>query len=141
MNSPSFSDGGSSTFRRRKADDGGSVYLRLSTRALDQPLREMTADLESGILKGAYWLRKPGPNAQAAIAFTGAVAPGAIDAAGLIGEDRRDAGLLAVTSADRLYADWTRAQKAREQGHAVSRQPCGDDHGGPAILLRACHGH
>jgi pyruvate dehydrogenase E1 component len=100
------------------AGDGGSVYLRLSSRALEQPQREMTADLESAILKGAYWLRKPGPNAHAAIAFTGAVAPGAIDATGLIGEDRRDVGLLSITSADRLYADWTRAQKAREQGQA-----------------------
>ena len=69
--------------------------------------------------KGAYWLRRPGPNAQTAIAFTGAVAPGAIDATGYIGEDRRDVGLLSVTSADRLYADWTRAQKAREQGLAA----------------------
>ena len=101
-----------------KADDGGSVYLRLSTRNLDQPQREMTPELESAILKGAYWLRKPGPNAQVAIAFTGAVAPGAIDATGLVGEDRRDVGLLSVTSADRLYSDWTRAQKAREQGLA-----------------------
>ena len=101
-----------------KADDGGSVYLRLSTRALDQPQREITAELESAILRGAYWLRRPGPNAHVAIAFTGAVAPGAIDATGLIGEDRRDVGLLSVTSADRLYADWTRAQKAREQGLA-----------------------
>ena len=99
------------------ADEGGSVYLRLSTRALDQPQREMTAELESSILKGAYWLRKPGPNAQVVIAFTGAVAPGAIDATGLIGEDRRDAGLLSIISADRLYADWTKAQKAREQGY------------------------
>ena len=98
------------------ADGGGSVYLRLSTRVLDQPQREMTAELESDILNGAYWLRRPGPNAQVVIAFTGAVAPGAIDATGLIGEDRRDAGLLSITSADRLYADWTRAQKAREQG-------------------------
>ena len=78
----------------------------------------MTAELESAILKGAYWLRRPGPNAQTAIAFTGAVAPGAIDATGFIGEDRRDVGLLSVTSPDRLYADWTRAQKAREQGLA-----------------------
>ena len=101
-----------------KGDDGGSVYLRLSTRALDQPQREMTAELESSILKGAYWLKKPGPNAQVVIAFAGAVAPGAIDAVGLIGEDRRDVGLLSITSADRLYADWVKAQKAREQGHA-----------------------
>ena len=126
---------------RREADEGGSVYLRLSTRALDQPQREMTAELESSILKGAYWLRKPGPNAQVVIAFTGAVAPGAIDATGLIGEDRRDAGLLSIISADRLYADWTKAQKAREQGLCFGRQPCRDDHGGPSFILRACHRH
>ncbi len=98
--------------------EGGSVYLRLSTRVLDQPQREMTAELESSILKGAYWLRKPGPNAHAVIAFTGAVAPGAIEATGLAGEDRRDVGLLSITSADRLYADWMKAQKAREQSPA-----------------------
>ena len=102
----------------REVDEGGSVYLRLSTRVLHQPQREMTAELESSILKGAYWLKKPGPNAQVVIAFAGAVAPGAIDAVGLIGEDRRDVGLLSITSADRLYADWMKAQKAREQGYA-----------------------
>jgi pyruvate dehydrogenase E1 component len=37
-------------------------------------------------------------------------------------EDRRDVGLLAVTSSDRLNAGWTAAQRARERGlvHAVS---------------------
>jgi pyruvate dehydrogenase E1 component len=99
-------------------EKGGSVYLRLSTRSIEQPQREMTAELESAIVRGAYWMRKPGPNAQVAIAFAGAVAPGAIDAVGLIGEDRRDVGLLAITSAGRLYADWLKAQKTRELGQA-----------------------
>jgi pyruvate dehydrogenase E1 component len=103
------------------AEDGGSVYLRLSTRSLDQPQREMKAELESAILNGAYWLRRPGPNAEAAIAFSGALAPEAIDATGLAGEDRRDIGLLCVTSADRLYADWMRSQRAREQGLEPAR--------------------
>jgi pyruvate dehydrogenase E1 component len=31
-------------------------------------------------------------------------------------EDRRDVGLLAVTSADRLNAGWTAASRARERG-------------------------
>ena len=37
-------------------------------------------------------------------------------------EDRRDVGLLAVTSADRLNAGWTAAARARERGlaHAQS---------------------
>lgn len=79
---------------------GGAVYLRLSTRMIDQPKREMTPDLASDVINGAYWMRRPGPNAELVIAYTGAVAPEAIQAAGLIAEDRRDIGLLAITSAD-----------------------------------------
>jgi pyruvate dehydrogenase E1 component len=92
---------------------GGSVYLRLSTRSIDQPQRMMTPDLQKAITDGAYWLRKPGPNAELVIAYTGAVAPEAIEAIGLLGESRRDVGLLAITSADRLHAGWTAARKIR----------------------------
>ena len=94
---------------------GGSVYLRLSTRSIDQPQRMMTPELQKGITDGAYWLRKPGPNAEVVIAYTGAVAPEAIEAIGLIGESRRDVGLLAITSADRLHAGWTAARKIRRE--------------------------
>ena len=76
----------------------------------------MTPDLEEGIINGGYWLRKPGPNAELVIAYTGTVAPEAVEAAGLMAEDRRDVGLLAITSADRLNAGWTAAQRAREYG-------------------------
>jgi pyruvate dehydrogenase E1 component len=93
--------------------NGGSVYLRLSTRTTDQPQRMMTPDLQKGITDGAYWLRKPGPNAEAVIAYAGAVAPEAIEAIGLLGESRRDVGLLAITSADRLHAGWTAARRIR----------------------------
>ncbi|RWI54754.1 MAG: transketolase [Mesorhizobium sp.] len=101
---------------------GGSVYLRLSTRPIEQPKRVVDQPLAEDILNGGYWIRRPGPNAQIVIAYTGAVAPEAIDAIGLIAEDRRDVGLLAVTSADRLNAGWTAAQRAREHGlvHALS---------------------
>jgi pyruvate dehydrogenase E1 component len=50
------------------------------------------------------------------IAYQGAVAPEAIAAAGMIGDGRRDIGVLAVTSADRLNAGWTAAQRARARG-------------------------
>lgn len=101
---------------------GGSVYLRLTTRPLEQPQRTMTPELAEDIVDGAYWMRKPGPNAEVIIAYTGALAPEAIAAVGLMGEDRRDIGLLAITSADRLNAGWTASQRAREQGvvHALS---------------------
>ena len=102
-------------------ETGGSVYLRLSTRPLEQPQRAMDATLRQSIIDGAYWMRQPGPNAQVVVAYTGAIAPEAIEAVGLMGEDRRDVGLLAVTSADRLNAGWTAAQRARERGLVHAR--------------------
>ena len=138
-------------------ETGGSVYLRLSTRPLEQIKREMTPDLSQAIVDGGYWLRKPGPNCQVAVAYTGAVAPEAIQAVGLMAEDRRDVGLLALTSADRLNAGWTAAQRVRERGlvHARSHiekllaelpSHCGIVsvvNGHPATLawLGAVHGH
>ncbi|MBV9077446.1 MAG: transketolase, partial [Methylobacteriaceae bacterium] len=95
---------------------GGSVYLRLSTRALEQPSRTVDPSLAADIVAGAYWLRRPGPNAEIVVAYQGAVAPEAIEAVGFMAEDRRDVGLLAVTSADRLHAGWTTAARAREAG-------------------------
>ena len=100
---------------------GGSVYLRLSTRPLTQPVRTIDAALEQGIIDGAYWMRPPGPNAQIVVAYQGAVAPEAIEAVGLMAEDRRDVGLLAITSADRLNAGWTAAQRARDRGLVHAR--------------------
>jgi pyruvate dehydrogenase E1 component len=102
-------------------ETGGSIYLRLSTRPVDQIKREMTPELRQQIVDGAYWQRKPGPNCQVVVAYTGAVAPEAIEAVGLMAEDRRDVGLLAITSADRLNAGWTAAQRARERGLVHAR--------------------
>jgi pyruvate dehydrogenase E1 component len=97
-------------------ETGGSVYLRLSTRPVEQIRREMTEELRRDIIDGAYWMRRPGPNAQTVVAYSGAVAPEAIEATGLMAEDRKDVGLLAITSADRLNAGWSAAQRARERG-------------------------
>lgn len=99
-------------------ETGGSVYLRLSTNSLEQPGKRIDDDFRQGAVDGAYWLRKPGPNCDVVIAYQGAIAPEAIRAAGLIGEARRDVGVLAVTSADRLNAGWTAAQRARTRGIA-----------------------
>ncbi|NBC95698.1 MAG: transketolase, partial [Deinococcus-Thermus bacterium] len=74
-----------------------------------------------GAIDGAYWLRPPGPNAEVVIAYQGVVAPEAIAAAGRIAEARRDVGVLAVTSADRLNAGWTAAQRARARGDSGAR--------------------
>jgi pyruvate dehydrogenase E1 component len=104
---------------QRESGEGGSVYLRLSTRTIDQPQRAIGENLQNDITEGAYWLRKPGPNAEVVIAYTGAVAPEAIEATGFIGESRRDVGLLAITSVDRLHAGWTAARKLRRERRGV----------------------
>jgi pyruvate dehydrogenase E1 component len=138
-------------------ETGGSVYLRLSTRPIEQIRRTMTDELRQEIVDGAYWLRPPGPNCEVVIAYTGAVAPEANQAVWRIAEDRRDVGLLAVTSADRLTAGWTAAQRARERGlvHARSHierllagvpPHCGivtvlDGHPATLAWLGAVHGH
>lgn len=97
-------------------ETGGSVYLRLSTNPLEQPLRREDSEFVQGTVDGAYWHRPPGPNCETVIAYQGAVAGEAIRAAGFIADGRRDVGLLAVTSADRLNAGWTAAQRARARG-------------------------
>ncbi|MEL6766296.1 MAG: 1-deoxy-D-xylulose-5-phosphate synthase N-terminal domain-containing protein [Pseudomonadota bacterium] len=98
-------------------ETGGSVYLRLSTRPVEQPARREDPDFARNVIDGAYWLRPPGPNAEVVIAYQGCVAPEAIEAAGRLAGYRRDIGLLAVTSADRLNAGWTAARRARARGH------------------------
>src|SRR3546814_164902 len=55
-------------------EKGGSVYLRLSTRPLEQPKRAIGGDLAADIINGASWLRPPGPNCQVVIAYPGVVA-------------------------------------------------------------------
>ena len=110
-------DGETEEGRRWSRDaEGGSVYLRLSTRPLDQLQRPMTPVLRQEIIGGGYWLRKPDPSSNLAIVFMGAVAPEAIEAAGLLSEDGRGVGVLSVTSADRLSAGWHGVQRARRMG-------------------------
>ena len=94
------------SFEHIQAEAGGSVYLRLSTRPLDQPKRELTADLRTAIVEGGYWLVPPAPGAELAIVACGPVVAEALEAHGQIVEDIPGAGLLVVTSAARLQKGW-----------------------------------
>ena len=51
-------------FAHMQADDGGSVYLRLTTRAIEQVVRDGDA-WEADALKGGYWLKPPAPLTEA----------------------------------------------------------------------------
>ncbi|GAB5377271.1 MAG: transketolase [Acuticoccus sp.] len=106
---------------RTALDDGagGSVYLRLSTNPVEQPHARSGDAWRQGVIDGAYWLRPPGPNAEIVIAYQGVIAPEAIKAAGALAGLRRDIGVLAITSADRLHAGWAAAQRQRDEGLAA----------------------
>ena len=108
-------------FQHMQAADGGSTYLRLSTRTLDQP-RRADAAWEGDALQGGYWLRSPAPDAEAAIVFSGALAPEALSAWEQLEADLPGLGLLNVTSADLLHRGWVAGHAARWTGGV--RQPC-----------------
>jgi pyruvate dehydrogenase E1 component len=101
----------------RLIDDpaGESTYLRLSTRSIAQVERADDGWRE-GALAGGYWLREPGPNAEAAIVAMGAVMPEALAAWEELRDDVPGLGLLAVTSPNLLHRGWTAAQAARWLG-------------------------
>ncbi|MFC3075772.1 transketolase [Shinella pollutisoli] len=101
---------------------GGSVYLRLTTRPLEQTaLRREDPAFRQGVIDGAYWLRAPSARTRIVLAYQGCVAPEVLMAAGRLADGHGDIAVLAVTSADRLNAGWTAAQRARRHGHAGAR--------------------
>ena len=87
-------------------ENGGSVYLRLSTRSIEQPHRQIDESLKENILKGGYWLKKPGANPHIIIIYQGVIANEVIEAASMLGERFKDIGVLSVTSSDNLFHDW-----------------------------------
>ena len=107
-------------FGHMQAEVGGSVYLRLSTRSLEQ-VERVDESWKADALRGAYWLRPPGAGSRLAIAYVGAIAPEALGAWEALKEDEPGLGLLAVTSPDLLHRDWSAANALRGAGN--TRQP------------------
>ncbi|HOY76247.1 MAG TPA: transketolase [Hyphomonadaceae bacterium] len=103
-------------FSHMQADDGGSVYLRLSTRVIEQLPRKLSEAQAEEVIAGAYWLRRPEGSTPLAIAYTGAVAPEVMTALAQLAGRYRGLGVLAITSPDRLYADWQDARRASANG-------------------------
>ncbi|HEU4705047.1 MAG TPA: transketolase, partial [Sphingomicrobium sp.] len=102
-------------FRLVDDPDGESCYFRLSTRSIAQAERSDDG-WRSGALDGGYWLRPPGPGAEAAIVAMGAVMPEALAAWDELRSDLPGLGLLAITSPDLLHRGWSRAQAKRWAG-------------------------
>ncbi len=105
------------SFGHMQADDGGSVYLRLTTRNLVQPVRSDDG-WRTGTIAGGYWLKPPGAGAEAAIVAMGPLLPEALAAWEALANDVPGLGLLVVTSPDLLHRGWSAAGAARWTGGA-----------------------
>lgn len=103
-------------FGHMQADEGGSVYLRLSTRKIHQA-GPRGAGWKADALKGGYWLQEP--KGTEAIVYMGAIAPEASEAWARLQEAYPGIGLLSITSPDLLHREWNHAQSARIRGEAV----------------------
>lgn len=105
------------SFRLMQSEDGESVYFRLTTRTIRQ-IDRSDDSWKEGALAGGYWLREPEPGAEAAIVYSGAIAPEALAAWEALREDLPGLGLLAITSPDLLHRGWSARQTARWSGKA-----------------------
>ena len=109
---------GKNTSEWLRDSHGGSVYLRLSTRPIHQLKRNLSPKQSTGIIEGGYWVFEPEKNSELALIYSGAVVKEVTEAFELIREDLPGAGLLAVTSSDRLNAGWQAAKRSRHHGRS-----------------------
>ncbi len=122
-----------------QAPDGSAVWLRLSTRQLHQPHRALDP---AAVIAGAHWVVPPGAGAPHRAGLPG---PGRAGGRGRLRGAARGvpgAGLLAITSPDRLHAGWLAAARAAPGGRppvahraaagaAGARRGAGHDPGRP----------
>ncbi|MFL6863503.1 MAG: transketolase [Allosphingosinicella sp.] len=106
-------------FRLMQAPDGESVYLRLTTRTLRQVERPDDG-WRAGALAGGYWLREPARGAEAALVYSGALAPEALAAWEALKDDVPGLGLLAITSPDLLHRGWSERRRGRWGGKGIT---------------------
>jgi pyruvate dehydrogenase E1 component len=105
---------------------GSSTYLRLSTKSVDQSLAKLVTDrvdqpaLRASVLAGGYrlleWTSEApelDPRDTVQIAAGGIMVPEAIEAARWLHAEGVAANVLAITSAERLYADLRAARRAQ----------------------------
>ena len=102
-------------FRLMQQPDGESVYLRLTTRSIHQ-IKRADDSWKAGAIAGGYWLREPAAGAEAALVYSGAIAPEALAAWEALADDLPGLGLLAITSPNLLHRGWSSSRSGRWRG-------------------------
>jgi pyruvate dehydrogenase E1 component len=94
---------------------GKSLYVRLSTRRIEQVRLDPSLELRRQVLAGGYWVRdyRGEPDyrdkTRVHIFATGVMLPEALLASDLVREDEVYANVINITSPDLLFADWFRS--------------------------------
>ncbi|CAB4790127.1 unannotated protein [freshwater metagenome] len=108
---------------RLGAVDGDSLYLRLSTRAIDQePFESLLdtrdlGDLRRDVLAGGYRLREPQLRpAEVVLVTCGPVVPEVLAAAAMLDSEGLPSLVLDITSSDRLYREWRNVLRDATRG-------------------------
>jgi pyruvate dehydrogenase E1 component len=117
--------------RRMQQDDGEALYLRLSTKPVDQaPFAALCEHrgaeaVQMDVLAGGFWLRElDGGGDAVVLAACGAIVPEVLRAAELLEEDEGvSAGVLCVSSPDQLYRGWRRSRLAHLRDLTATRAP------------------
>lgn len=139
--------------QRLGSPDGDSLYLRLSTRPINQApfeqlVKKLGDELISAVLNGGYRLIEPETKADVIIAATGPVVPEAIAAAELLKAEGVQALVLDLTSPDRLYRQWrgnlrqaSRAGTSRSDEFHLSNLIGPDERHLPIVTLQDAASH
>ena len=117
--------------------EGRSLYLRLSTRTIEQGPFEEAAHrlgmeaLRSDVLAGGYRLREPAERGEPlVIAASGPVMPEVLVAAELLEDEGAAVTVLDITSADRLFREW---QAGKRRAASTATRAIGGGHLGSLI--------
>jgi pyruvate dehydrogenase E1 component len=130
--------------RRLAEADGDSLYLRLSTRPVEQSPFDAARDrigderLRAQVLAGGYRLVEPQPTSadlpSVVLAGCGAVVPEAVQAAARLADEGVRATVLDLVSPDRLYRGWRHELDAAA---SAARAPRLDDLAVAALVAPA----
>jgi pyruvate dehydrogenase E1 component len=138
---------------RLAAPDGESLYLRLSTRPIDQSPFAAAAHrrgdaLRADVLAGGYRLHEPKDRAAVVIAACGAVMPEVLAAAELLDSEELPALVLDLTSSDRLYRAWRGGLRTAGRGacaaagdHHLATLLADDERGLPIVTVHDAASH
>ncbi|HUS62352.1 MAG TPA: 1-deoxy-D-xylulose-5-phosphate synthase N-terminal domain-containing protein, partial [Acidimicrobiales bacterium] len=137
-------------------DAGESLYLRLTTRPLDQApfaaARERLGadELRRQVLAGGYRLLDAADNSRPRVnlAASGAVMPEVLAAAAALDDEGVAASVIDVTSLDRLYRGWkaatrvgVRSATATTAGHHLAALIPGHDRRTPIVTVHDAASH